>query len=294
VATVSCGTTSERYQFIARNRELGVKYLCGWLKVSRGGFYDWRKREESERLKADKRLIQQITTIHQESRGTYGSPRVYQALKRQGIKVAQKRVERLMRENGLQGRMVTVTNRQPGLNRFKAAGDNLRLQAEAVTGINQQWVADVTYLKLNGIWFYLAVVMDLYSRRILGWSLANHRTTELTLAALSYAVRGRDLEGVKIFHTDRGIEYTAYKFRNAVEKHGFNSSFNRPGKCTDNAHMESFFHTLKAELIRGRVFQSEDELRYALNSYINQFYNHKRLHSGIGYHAPAEYERMAA
>jgi transposase InsO family protein len=96
------------------------------------------------------------------------------------------------------------------------------------------------------------------------------------------------------FHTDRGIEYTAYKFRNAVEKHGFTSSFNRPGKCTDNAHMESFFHSMKGELIRGRVFRSEKELRYALNQYINHFYNHKRLHSGIGYHAPAEYERMAA
>ena len=199
-----------------------------------------------------------------------------------------------MRELGIQGRVVEVTRRQPGLKRFKAAGENLRLDAPEVTGPNQQWVADITYLKLHGIWLYLAVVMDVYSRRILGWSLGKNRTTELTLAALRYAAKGRELTGTKLFHTDRGIEYTAFRFRDELKKYGFRPSFNRPGVCTDNAHMESFFHTLKAELVRGRVFRNEEELRYSLNSYINQFYNHKRLHSGIGYYAPAEYERMAA
>ena len=271
-----------------------MKYLCGWLQVSRSGYYDWLKRGESKRSREDRELSQKVVTIHGESRGTYGSPRIYQALKKEGVRVSEKRIERLMRDLGIQGRVMSVTRRQPGLKRFKAAGENLRLDAPEVTGLNQQWVADVTYLKLNGVWLYLAVVMDVYSRRILGWSLASHRTTELTLAALRYAVKGRNLDGVKLFHTDRGIEYTAYRFRDEVIKHGFRPSFNRPGMCTDNAHMESFFHTLKAELIRGRVFRSEEELRYALNSYINQFYNHKRLHSGIGYYAPAEYERMAA
>lgn len=242
----------------------------------------------------DRQLSRQIRVIHSDSRGTYGSPRVYQALKKQGINVGEKRVERLMRALAIQGRVVEVTRRQPGLKRFKAAGDNLRLDAPEVTGPNQQWVADITYLKLHGVWLYLAVVMDVYSRRILGWSLGKNRTTDLTLAALGYAIKGRDLTGVKLFHTDRGIEYTAFRFRDELKKYGFQPSFNRPGMCTDNAHMESFFHTLKAELIRGRVFRSENELRYALNSYINQFYNHKRLHSGIGYHAPVEYERMAA
>jgi len=199
-----------------------------------------------------------------------------------------------MREMGLVGRVVTVTRRQPGLKRFKEAGENLRLEAPEVDGPNQQWVADITYLKLNGIWLYLAVVMDVYSRRILGWSLSRHRTTDLTLTAFDYALKKREVAPGCLFHTDRGIEYTAYRFRDAVMAQGFSPSFNRPGYCTDNAHMESFFHTLKGELIRGRVFRGEKELRYALNQYINHFYNHKRLHSGIGYHAPAEYERMAA
>jgi putative transposase len=239
-------------------------------------------------------LSQRIKTIHKESRGTYGSPRIYKSLVRQGKKVGKKRIERLMQVQGIQGRVVKVTRRQPGLKRFKAAGDNLRLHAPEVTGLNQQWVADVTYLKLKERWYYLAVVMDVYSRRILGWSLSKNRTADLTLSALRYALKGRCPEQGMIFHTDRGIEYTALRFREALHKLGIQASVNRPGCCTDNAHMESFFHSMKAELIRGRLFRNERELRYALNSYINQFYNHRRLHSGIDYYAPAKFEQMAA
>ncbi len=151
-----------------------------------------------------------------------------------------------------------------------------------------------TYLKVNGQWRYLATVMDVYSRRILRWSLARHRTAELTLSALRYALKGPKPKQGLIFHTDRGIEYTAFRFRDELKKHGIRASVNRPGMCTDNAHMESFFHTLKAELIRGRQFFGDHHLRSALNSYINHFYNHKRLHSGIGYVPPAAYEAMAA
>ena len=268
--------------------------MCSWFEVSRSGFYAWFNRDESKRVKEDRKLSALIEKIHADSHGTYGSPRVFEALKQRGIDIAEKRVERLMREMGLVGRVVTVTRRQPGLRRFKEAGENLRLDAPVVDGTDQQWVVDVTYLKLNGIWLYLAVVMDVYSRRILGWSLARHRTTELTLAAFGYALKKRQASPGCLFHTDRGIEYTAYRFKDTVIAHGLKPSFNRPGFCTDNAHMESFFHTLKGELIRGRTFHSEKELRYALNRYINHFYNNKRLHSGIGYHAPVKYERMAA
>ena len=292
MATVSSGTTPERYRFIARNREIGVKYLCAWLNVSRSGFYDWLKRRKSKRGFEDQQLTQRIRAIYQDSRGTYGSPRIHQALRRQGKRVGKKRVERLMQTLGLQGRVVKVTKRQPGFKHFKAEGENLKLHAPEITGLNQQWVADVTYLKVKGRWLYLAAVMDVYSRRILGWSLDKTRTTNLTLSALRYAIKGRRPEKDMIFHTDRGIEFTAFRFRNALRDYGIRASLNRPGHCTDNAHMESFFHSMKAELIRGRKFQSEHELRYSLNSYINQFYNHKRLHSGIGYCPPAEYELM--
>ena len=231
-------------------------------------------------------MVTRITAIHQKSRGIYGSPRIYKALREQGVRIGKKRVERLMRLHDIRGRVVEVTRRQPGLKRFKASGENLRLNQPAATAINQVWVADVTYIEVNKRWLYLAVIMDIYSRRILGWSLSKTRTTALTLTALDYAMKRRNGIGPEIFHTDRGIEYTAYRYQAALKHHGIKSSLNRPGQCTDNAHMESFFHSLKGELIRGRQFESEQSLRRALNSYINQFYNYQRLHSGTGYHPP--------
>lgn len=269
-------------------------YLCNWLQVSRSGYYDWRGREMSARAIEDRQLAKKIVSIHRDSRGIYGSPRIHESLKLEGIAVGKKRVERLMQAEGLQGRVTRVVRRQLGLKRFVASGENLRLKMPPAQAINEIWVADVTYLKVKQDWLYLAVVMDIYSRRILGWSLSKTRTTALSLTALRYALKGREPGEQMIFHTDRGVEYTAYKYRNKLLEHGMRPSLNRLGHCTDNGHMESFFHSLKAELIRGRVFKSAKELRYALNSYINQFYNHQRLHSGIGYMPPAVYEQMAA
>lgn len=268
--------------------------LCHWLSVSKSGYYDWRHREPSKHALKDIQLGQIIVEIYHQSRGTYGSPRVHEALKKKGYNVGKKRVERLMQRHSLVGRVVKVTKRIPGLKRFQAKGENLRRSTPCASQINQIWVGDVTYLKVKGQWHYLATVMDIYSRRIIGWSLGKDRTVNLTLRALKYALKNRTPKKDMIFHTDRGIEYAAYRYQDELSKHGIRHSVNRLGYCTDNAHMESFYHSLKAELIRGRVFKSEQELRYCLNSYINQFYNHKRLHSGIGYLPPSEFERIAA
>lgn len=271
-----------------------MKYLCAWLKVSRSGYYDWCKRKPSAHALEDQKLTKKVLHIHQRSRGTYGSPRVHAALQTEGYDIGKKRVERLMKEQALVGRVVKVTRRQPGYKKFKVQGDNIKRLEPAPNKLNQVWVGDVTYLKVKGKWRYLATVMDTYSRRIVGWSLGNDRTVNLTIRALKHAIKRRNLGENMLFHTDRGIEYTAYKFQDELIKHGMRHSVNRPGHCTDNAHMESFFHSLKAELIRGRNFKTENELRYALNSYINRFYNHQRIHSGIGYTNPANFERMAA
>ena len=271
-----------------------MKYLCDWLGVSRGGYYAWRKRPVSTRTKADGHLSSTIRQIYAASRGTYGSPRVYAALKRQGIAVGKKRVERLMRAHNLQGRVVRVTRRQPGLKGFLARGENLTLKAPATTSINQIWVSDITYIKVRDRWVLLIVIMDRHSRRILGWRLSRTRTVDDTLRVLKRVIKQRQAPCDVIFHTDRGIEFTGLRFQAKLKQHRLLPSVNRLGMCTDNAHMESFFHTLKAELIRGHTFQSEQDLRNALNSYINQFYNHKRLHSGIGYCSPVECENMAA
>ena len=265
--------------------------MCKWLSVSTSGFYAWEEREASARYQEDQRLLVLITKVYWKSEGRYGSPRVYQALKQQGIGVSRKRVERLMREAGLRGRVVRVTRRQPGLKRFKSKGENLLLTLAAPTRINQVWVGDVTYLKINGQWQYLATVMDQHSRRILGWSLSKTRTTELTRDALSYAMKKRRKPKGIIFHTDRGIEYTGSGFQTLLTKWGFKHSVNRPGHCTDNAYMESFFHSLKAELIRGTVYKTVKALRQALTKYINHFYNAVRLHSGLNYVSPMKYEQ---
>ena len=176
MATVSCGGKKERFKFIHLNKNVGVVKLCDWLKVSPSGYYAWRNRVVSERVIDDAVLTQKIKTIHSQSDGIYGSPRVHAALQKQGIKVARKRVERLMREAGLKGRLVLVTSKQPKIKSFFFSKSNLLLNASKPEKIDQIWVADVTYLKVAGKWQYLAVVMDQYSRRIIGWSLGATRS----------------------------------------------------------------------------------------------------------------------
>ena len=252
------------------------------------------KRGVSKHETQDRDLSKKVIKIFDDSRGTYGSPRVHQALKRQGIAVGKKRIERLMRAQGLRGRVFRVTKRMPNYKGYIARGENLRLHQPEPTKINQVWVSDLTYIKVRDTYKYLIVIMDLYSRRILNWSLTTSRTTVETSYVLHRAIKERQPNEGLIFHTDRGIEFTGHNFVKVLKKHKMKASVNRLGFCTDNGHMESYFHSLKTELIRGRKFNTMDELRYALNSYINHFYNKKRLHSGIGYCSPIEYEKIAA
>jgi transposase InsO family protein len=239
-------------------------------------------------------LLKKIRKIYAESRDTYGSPRIHQTLIQQGVCVGKKRIERLMKAHDIKGRIVRVTRRQPGLKRFVARGENLRLHRPDATAINQIWVGDITYLKVNKNYQYLIVIMDLFSRKILGWRLSTSRTTKDTVSVLKRVVKQRKPEQGIIFHSDRGIEYTGHHYKGTLKKYQIEPSVNRLGKCTDNGHMESFFHSLKAELIRGRKYKTGNELRASLSSYINHFYNTKRLHSGSGYHSPIEYEKLIA
>lgn len=268
--------------------------LCRWLGVSTSGFYAWRGRRVSARAVEDRRLLEEITRVYWSSEGRYGSPRVYKALKERGFSVGKKRVERLMRGSGLVARCMKVVRRTPGLKRFQRDGSNLLLEMSMPSAANQIWVGDVTYLKLNGKWQYLATVMDLYSRRILGWSLSDNRKTELTITALKYALKKRNNPKGLIFHSDRGIEYLSHEYRDELKRHGIRQSFNRPYHSTDNAFMESFFHSVKGELIRGSYYKKVKDLRAALSRYINGFYNKERLHSSLNYMSPTEYERRAA
>ncbi len=265
--------------------------MCRLYGVTRAGYYAWRHRAPSARAEANTTLLQRIEHIHRRSHGTYGSPRIHRVLQGGGARVGKNRVARLMRAAGLQGRVVRVTRRAPGVHRFYQATDNLRLAAAKPITVNQQWVGDVTYLKVNDTPCFLAAVMDVYSRRIVGWAVGADRTVNLTTRAIQRAIRTRVPAQALIFHSDRGIEYGAYRYRALLTQRGIRPSMNRPRCCQDNAHMESFFHTMKTEWIRGRTFTTFAGLEAALKAYI-RFYNHHRLHSGIDYHTPEEYERV--
>lgn len=271
-----------------------MAFLCRRYQVSRSGFYAWLGRADSKRRRNDEDLAQRIERIHRDSGSRYGSPRVHQVLRRGGIRCSNKRVARLMRERGLRARVSRLYRKGPGMvRRFFAKNGNLRLEEPLPTRSDQIWVGDLTYLRLGKRWRYLATVMDLFSRRIVGWTLARNRTTEVTLRALKRAIAARSPKPGLLFHTDRGIEYSAYDFQDFLKAKGIVSSMNRPRHCQDNAHMESFFHSLKAELTHQRSYASDAELNASIAGYIDRFYNDKRVHSSLGYHSPVEFECLA-
>ena len=239
-------------------------------------------------------MLEKITRIFVDSDTTYGSPRVFEQLRQEGERVGRSRVERLMREAGLVGKAARIYRRKAATRSAYMKLPNLRIDKPAPTAVNQQWVGDITYIKVKGKWCYLAVVMDLYSRKIVGWSLEDYKTAELTLSALRKALKVRDVETGLIFHTDRGSEYGAYLMQNELKRRGILSSMNRPSSVTDNAHMESFFRSMKTECIHGCSFKDESDLRITLSHYMHDFYNKRRLHSGISYQSPIDYEQRAA
>jgi transposase InsO family protein len=203
-------------------------------------------------------------------------------------------VAAIMRENGLKGRVSRVYIKNPKVHRFFKRIGNLRLEKTKPQAVNQVWVGDVTYIKVKKSFQYLAAVMDLYSRRLVGWSIGNRRTVKLTQRALLHAIRKRNPPEGLIFHSDRGIEYCAYEYHDTLDRHGMLPSVNRPGCCQDNAHMESFFHTLKGELIRNRNIENESELEHLVKGYITHFYNKKRLHSALNFCSPLEFEQLVS
>lgn len=270
-----------------------MAFLCNRYRVSRSGFYAWQRREGGVRQQGDKALKAVITRIYEQHRGIYGSPRVHRQLRRQGIRCGATRVARLMAELGLRGKAGVLGRSKAGVFKFFKKTANLRLNQPSPTGLNQVWVGDITYLRVRKQWRYLATVMDLFSRRIVGWTISRSRTASVTLRALKRAILARNPPPGLIFHSDRGIEYSAYGFQAFLHDRGFTPSMNRPRTCQDNAHMESFFPSLKTEFVQRRIFASDAQLTAQIGSYIDRFYNTKRLHSSLGYHSPVEFECLA-
>ena len=292
---VSEGKKAERFAFIAdHHAEFGIRYLCRQLKVSFQGYYTWLDRPPSARDEANREVLRKIETLYQLHDGNYGSPRIHAALVEEGEVVNHKRVERLMRESGLVGKAGRLYRRKPLPVNPCLTVPNRRLAQGMPTGSNQQWVGDVTYLKFKGTWQYLSVVMDLYSRQVIGWALSGSRTVDLTLSALSKALSCRPVGADLIFHSDRGAEYGAKRYQQALADSGIVSSMNRPGVMNDNVHIETFFQTFKTECFRGVDFKSVHELKATIAGYLDDYYNTRRHHSSLGYKTPIDYERMAA
>lgn len=295
MATISRGTTSEKFQFIKHYKDrFGAKPLCEHLKVSRSGYYDWLNREESTRDKTDQYLLNHIRRIFKRNDGIYGSPRVHQKLIKMGISVGRKRVARLMKQAGLKARFATVYRYRTQSFENTFIAKNLRLNAEKPISMNQHWTTDLTYLRLGKNWIYLVVILDLYSRRVVGWSVGDKKSSALVVRALDYAMRKRKPAKGLLLHSDRGSEYVSGELKTKTENYGMVRSMSRAYRSIDNAEMESFFQKLKGEYLKGKNYCTIKQARKYVASYIDRFYNPRRLHSSLGYLSPMEFEARAA
>lgn len=267
--------------------------MCRVLGVSRSGYYAWARRPTSQRDIANAALAQEVVKVHEASRRTYGSPRVFAELRRQGSRVGRHRVARMMRKQGLVGRMKRRFRRTTDSAHEHPIAENLLARQFQASAPGQAWVADITYLWTDEGWLHLAVVIDLYSRRVVGWAMEDHLRTELALKALRMALATRPPQGQLIHHSDRGTQYASNDYRGMLEANGVTASMSRKGNCWDNAVAESFFGTLEIELVDGARWITRDQAKTAVFEYIEVFYNRQRLRSTNGYRSPAEYEQVA-
>jgi putative transposase len=281
------------FAFVAAEKaNHSISLLCRVLGVSRSGFHAWQARKPSLRAREDERLLERIKAIHAANRGVYGSPRVHAELVlAEGERVGRKRVERLMRDAGLSGliprRRGRTTIRVPGVRVCEDLVDRDFLAAQP----NRLWVADITYLRTFEGWLYLVAVQDLFSRRIVGWAIDSHMRTELVQDALTMALHQRRPDPDLVFHTDQGSQFVSLAFGQQARAAGIAQSMGSRGDCYDNAVAESFFATLKKELIYRRSWPSRDELRLEVFDFIEVFYNRRRRHSKLGMLSPVAYEQ---
>ncbi len=280
-----------RYRFIQAERAtFPIATLCRVLQVARSGYYAWARCGVSARAQANERLAERIAVAHAHSRRTYGAPRVHAELRAAGVRCGRKRVARLMRAAGLVGchrrRRTRTTIADPA----RVPAPNLVARDFAAPTTDRLWLGDITYVATHEGWLYLAVLLDAHSRRVVGWAMADHLRTELALDAFRMALRARRPGAGLVHHTDRGSQYAAVAYRTALAAHGVTASMSRAGDCYDNAVAESFFATLKAELIDTQSWPTRAAARTAIFEWLVVWYNRQRRHSALGYRAPVAYE----
>lgn len=282
-----------RFAFVrAHQNQYPVRLLCRVLKVSPSGYYAWRRRPLAARTQEDAWLWPQIAAVHDESHGIYGYRRVHQALIALAIKASRRRVARLMRQHGRRGRQFRryVVTTKPG-KRLPEVPDLVQRDFVAAQP-NTVWVSDITYVRTGQGWLYLAVVLDLYARRVVGWAMQPHLTQALTISALKMAFSHRRPAAGLIHHSDRGSQYTAHDYQRILSAYQARPSLGRTGSCFDNAAMESFFGSLKSEWLHHQRFETRQEATSSIFYYIEVFYNRRRLHSANSYRSPADCERL--
>jgi transposase InsO family protein len=282
-----------KFRFVQENREtFRVGKMCEVLKVSRSGYYAWRKRGPSGREEEDRRLAAQIHEIHAANRKVYGSPRIYNALQSLGIRCGKHRVAKIMRFESLRGRSKQRFRSTATVRAELPAAPNRLARHFQCEKPNRVWAGDITQVRTRQGWLFLAVLLDLFSRKIVGYATASRAHQDLALEALEKAVRSRRPEPGLVHHTDRGAQYGSAEYQNHLDRYGMTCSMSRAGNCVDNAVAESFFHTLKTEWLYHFRFSTREQARLAIFDYIEGFYNRTRMHSTLGYRSPDEYERM--
>ena len=283
---------NQRHQRISQlANEHSVSLLCEVLVVSRSGYYAWRRRGQGRRAKEDAQLTERLVQVHHDSRQTYGRPRLVEALRQQGYRHGGKRVGRLMKAAGLHGRL--RRRFRPCTTQSKHSdpiAPNLLSRRKTPQAANQIWITDLTYIATGQGWLYLSVLLDLYSRRVVGWAFSQTLQTTLPMAALTMALQHRRPPRGLLHHSDRGCQYASADYRKKLAEQGLEPSMSRAGNCYDNAAMESFWSTLKLELIYRRKFATQEEARQAIFDYLETFYNPVRLHSALGYKSPVDFE----
>jgi transposase InsO family protein len=279
---------------LAEKAHFPVSLMCSCLQVSRSGFYAWLRRPPSKRASENERLLARIREAHEQSLKRYGSPRVFKALRKQGDVAGRHRIARLMRLAGLRGRRKRGFVRTTDSRHDQPIAENLLGRRFAASAPNTAWVSDITYIPTGEGWLFLAVVLDLFSRRIVGWGMSSAIDTGLAVSALEMALQQRgDVKGL-VHHSDRGTQYASAQYQRMLKAHGIQASMSRAGDCWDNAVAESFFATLKTELVHGRHYATRQEAKSEVFEYIEVFYNRHRLHSSLGYESPAAFEELRA
>jgi putative transposase len=280
-----------KFEFIdARKAHFPIDFMCRQLGVSRSGYYAWKERPESKRHKADQALAEVVTAVHQKSRCTYGSPRVHAELRARGQRVGRKRVARLMSQHGLAARKKRRFVRTTDSRHHQPVAPNVLGRDFSPGQPNSTWATDITYVETGQGWLYLAVVMDLFSRKVVGWSMSEHIDRHLVLNALDMALEGRQPPRGLLHHSDRGSQYASADYQQALAARGIQCSMSRKGNCWDNAVVESFFSSLKLELVYTTRFATHAQARLALFEYLEVFYNRQRRHSSLGYLSPVDFE----